>query len=58
MLMILKIFLLIVFPPAGVFINCGITSQFWINILLTLLGYLPGLIHGIWVLSSNKCNLN
>ena len=24
-------------------------KQFWINILLTLLGYIPGIVHAVWV---------
>jgi hypothetical protein len=24
--------------------------QFWINVLLTLLGYIPGIIHALWVI--------
>ncbi|MEL7504850.1 MAG: YqaE/Pmp3 family membrane protein [Cyanobacteria bacterium J06554_6] len=32
-------------PPLGVFLQVGIGPQFWINILLTLLGYIPGIIH-------------
>lgn len=57
MLDLLKILLLIILPPAGVVCHCGVTPQFWINLLLTLFGYVPGLIHGIWVISSNKCDL-
>jgi hypothetical protein len=25
--------------------------QFWINILLTLLGYIPGIVHAVWVIA-------
>ena len=28
----------------------GIGLHFWLNILLTLLGYIPGVIHAIWVI--------
>jgi uncharacterized membrane protein YqaE (UPF0057 family) len=30
----------------------GLGGQFWINVLLTLLGYIPGIIHAIWVITS------
>ncbi|HET9963901.1 MAG TPA: YqaE/Pmp3 family membrane protein [Rubrobacter sp.] len=26
-------------------------KQFWINILLTLLGYIPGIVHAVWVIA-------
>ena len=28
----------------------GIGLQFWLNILLTLLGYIPGIIHAVWII--------
>jgi uncharacterized membrane protein YqaE (UPF0057 family) len=47
---VLRILLAIVLPPVGVFLQVGIGLHFWINILLTLLGYVPGIIHAIWVI--------
>jgi len=32
--------------------SVGIGWQFWINIVLTLVGYIPGVIHAIYVISS------
>ena len=51
---ILQIVLAILLPPLGVFITVGISGAFWLNILLTLLGYLPGIIHAIWVIVNNS----
>jgi len=51
---ILRIILLVIIPPVGVFLKVGLGLQFWINILLTLLGYVPGLIHGIWIVSRSE----
>ena len=48
---ILRLLLTILLPPLGVFLTVGIGAQFWINILLTLLGWLPGIIHAVWVIS-------
>ena len=47
---IVRIILAILLPPLGVFLQVGFGLQFWINILLTLLGYIPGIIHAIWVI--------
>ncbi|NEP16681.1 MAG: YqaE/Pmp3 family membrane protein [Leptolyngbya sp. SIO4C1] len=47
---IIRILVAIILPPLGVFLQVGIGPQFWINILLTLLGYIPGIIHAIWVI--------
>jgi uncharacterized membrane protein YqaE (UPF0057 family) len=49
---VLRILLAILLPPLGVFLQVGIGLQFWLNILLTLLGYVPGIIHAIWVIVS------
>jgi len=51
---ILRIILLVIIPPIGVFLKVGLGLQFWINIVLTLLGYVPGLIHGIWIVSRSE----
>jgi uncharacterized membrane protein YqaE (UPF0057 family) len=51
---LLRIILLVIIPPVGVFLKVGLGLQFWINILLTLLGYVPGLIHGIWIVSRSE----
>lgn len=48
---LVRIILAILLPPLGVFLQVGIGLQFWINILLTLLGYIPGIIHAIWIIA-------
>lgn len=47
---ILRIILAIILPPVGVFLQVGIGLHFWLNILLTILGYIPGIIHALWVI--------
>jgi uncharacterized membrane protein YqaE (UPF0057 family) len=47
----LRIILSVIIPPVGVFLQVGFGLHFWINILLTLLGYIPGLIHAIWIIT-------
>lgn len=49
---ILKIILAILLPPVGVFLEVGIGMHFWLNILLTILGYLPGIIHALFVITT------
>ena len=48
---IIRIIAAIVLPPLGVFLQVGIGKAFWLNILLTLLGYLPGIVHAIWIIA-------
>lgn len=49
---ILRILVAIILPPAGVFLQVGIGLHFWLNILLTLLGYIPGIIHALYVITT------
>ena len=51
---LLKIITAIILPPVGVFFQVGLGKHFWLNILLTLLGYIPGIVHAIWVIAKNK----
>lgn len=48
---LLRLLLTILLPPLGVFLTVGIGGHFWLNILLTLLGYIPGIVHGVWVIA-------
>jgi uncharacterized membrane protein YqaE (UPF0057 family) len=48
---VIRILLSIPLPPLGVFLQVGIGVQFWINIVLTLLGYVPGVIHAVWIIA-------
>ena len=41
----IRVLFSILLPPLGVFLQVGIGPQFWLNILLTLLGYIPGVVH-------------
>jgi uncharacterized membrane protein YqaE (UPF0057 family) len=47
-----KIILAVILPPLGVFFEVGFTKHFWINIILTLFGYLPGIIHAVYIIAS------
>lgn len=47
---VIRIILALLLPPLGVFLQVGLGGQFWLNILLTLLGYIPGIIHAFYVI--------
>ena len=47
---IIRIIVTILLPPLGVFLQEGLGKHFWINILLTLLGYLPGIVHALYII--------
>lgn len=46
-----RIIITILLPPLGIFLQVGIGKHFWINILLTLLGYIPGIVHAVYIIA-------
>lgn len=47
---VLRILLAIFLPPLGVFLQVGLGLHFWLNLILTLLGYVPGIIHAVYII--------
>ena len=51
---IFRIILAILLPPLGVFFQVGLGLHFWLNIVLTLFGYVPGIIHAVWIIATRR----
>lgn len=51
---VLKIILAIFIPPVAAFMQVGASKHFWINLLLTLLCGLPGVIHALWLVATDQ----
>ena len=43
----------VIIPPLGVFLTVGLGLHFWLNIVLTILGYIPGLVHAVWIIAKH-----
>lgn len=41
----------ILVPPVGVFLTYGLSFTLIVNVLLTLLGWVPGVIHAVWAIA-------
>ena len=48
---LLRVLLSVLVPPLGVFLQVGFGGAFWLNVILTLLGYIPGVLHAVWVIA-------
>lgn len=48
---VFRIIIAILLPPLGVFLQVGLGGQFWLNILLTILGYVPGIVHAVYIIA-------
>jgi len=46
---IIRIILAIFLPPVAAFLTVGLSLHFFINIVLTLCGLLPGVVHALWL---------
>jgi uncharacterized membrane protein YqaE (UPF0057 family) len=51
---VVRIICAILLPPLGVFLQVGLGGQFWLNVLLTLLGYIPGIVHAVWIIATRR----
>lgn len=47
---VIDIILAIILPPLPVALRFGFGGKFWVNVILTILGYIPGLVHALVVL--------
>lgn len=45
----LQLILAILFPPLSVFLQRGVGAQLVISIVLTVIGWIPGVIHALWI---------
>lgn len=48
---LLRLVLAVLVPPLSVFLKAGPGRIFWLNVLLTLLAYLPGVVHALWIVT-------
>jgi uncharacterized membrane protein YqaE (UPF0057 family) len=51
---IIKIIAALVLPPLAAFMEVGLGMHFWLNIVLTLFGYFPGLLHALWLIARDQ----
>lgn len=52
-----RLLLAFLIPPAAIYIQFGIGRIFWVNCLLTLLGFVPGMLHAVYMMASHKPGL-
>lgn len=51
---IIRLIAAIFIPPLGVFLQVGLGRDFWINLLLTFLGYIPGIVHAVYIILTRR----
>ena len=51
---ILNLILAILLPPLGAFLQVGASKHFFINIILCMLFWFPGVLHAVWLVATDK----
>ncbi|MET0116659.1 MAG: YqaE/Pmp3 family membrane protein [Sedimenticola sp.] len=51
---ILNLILAILLPPLGAFLQVGVSKHLIINLLLCLLGWVPGILHAVWLVATDQ----
>lgn len=51
------IIIAVLLPPLAVFLRHGIMPVFWLNLILTLIFFIPGMIHAIWIVTKDNSAL-
>ena len=51
---VVKIILAIILPPVAALLQVKLTLHFWINLVLTILGVIPGIIHALWLVLTDQ----
>jgi uncharacterized membrane protein YqaE (UPF0057 family) len=56
--LIIKYVCAVLLPPVGVFLEKGLGTEFWLDLLLTFLIFFPGIIYACYIIySANKGGL-
>lgn len=50
---LIHIILAILLPPIAVFLKSGVGKDLLINIVLSLIFFIPGVLHALWLITKN-----
>lgn len=53
-MIVVKLIFAVILPPVAAWLQVGITTHFWISICLTLLGWVPGMVHAFWLVLTRQ----
>ncbi len=51
---LVNLILALLLPPLAAYLQVGATKHLVINLLLCLLGWLPGILHAIWLVATDR----
>ncbi len=50
----IKILTAVFLPPIGVLLQSGFGQRFFVNVVLTMFGIIPGVLHAVWGLAEER----
>ena len=53
----IRLLLVFLLPPVAVYLQFGADKHFWISCLLTVLGCVPGVLYGLYIMASRRPGL-
>lgn len=53
-MILIKIIFCLILPPVAAFLQVGLSTHFWINLILSLLGFVPGMVHAFWLVFTDR----
>jgi len=53
-MIVVKIIFAFLLPPVTAWLQVGIGTHFWINLALTLFGGVPGMLHALWLVFTDR----
>ncbi|KLU07359.1 Stress induced hydrophobic peptide [Rhodopirellula islandica] len=54
----IRLLLVFLLPPVAVYMQIGVGHYFWISLILTLLGFVPGLVYSLYIMASRPPGLS
>ena len=54
----IRLLLVFLLPPTAVAMQFGIDRHFWISVILTLIGFVPGVIDAVYIMASRRPGLS
>jgi uncharacterized membrane protein YqaE (UPF0057 family) len=51
---LVKVIFCFFLPPLAAFLQTGASTHFWINLVLTICIWVPGVIHALWLVLTNQ----
>ncbi|MEO9593089.1 YqaE/Pmp3 family membrane protein [Rhodopirellula bahusiensis] len=54
----IRLLLVFLLPPVAVYMQFGLGHHFWLSLVLTLLGFVPGLVYSLYIMASRPPGLS